>query len=125
MTTTSDNPEQARQWALFLHLSLLAGLLAPLAGFIIPILIWQLKKAEFPELDIHGRIVANWMISEIIYALVFGVLCIILIGIPFAIALGIVGLIFPIMGGLKANKGEIWPYPLSLKVFPVDVEQTP
>ena len=36
-----DLERQTRQWALFLHLSVLAGLLVPIAGVVVPILIWQ------------------------------------------------------------------------------------
>src|SRR6516164_8926161 len=47
------------QWAMALHLSQLAHfvVIVPFAGFIAPILIWQLKKGEFPGLDVHGKIV--------------------------------------------------------------------
>lgn len=62
------NPEQeAQQWAMWLHFSLLAGWLIPGLGFIAPILMWQLKKDELPTIDRHGKIVINWLISSIIY----------------------------------------------------------
>jgi uncharacterized Tic20 family protein len=61
-----DN-RQVRQWALVLHLSLLAGFIIPLAGMVAPIIIWQLKKEEMPGLDAHGKVVTNWIISSIIY----------------------------------------------------------
>lgn len=30
--------------------------------------------------------------------------------------LAIVCIVFPIIGGVKANNGEVWAYPLSLKI---------
>ena len=31
--------------------------------------------------------------------------------------LGLLCLIFPIIGAIKANDGEVWPYPLSIRFF--------
>lgn len=109
--------EQTRQWAMFLHLSQLAGFLAPGAGFLVPIIIWQVKKNEMPELDRHGKVVLNWMISALLYGIGAGILCMLLIGIPLLIALGLVCVIFPIIGGIKANNGELWKYPFSLQLI--------
>ena len=99
---------------MFLHLSLLAYFVVPVAGIAAPIVIWQLKKDELPGIDAHGKVAVNWGISALIYAAVCVPLCFILIGIPLAIALGVLMIIFPILGGLKANNGELWRYPLSI-----------
>jgi uncharacterized Tic20 family protein len=104
-----------RQWAMFVHLSLLAGLVVPLAGFVLPIVLWQMKKAEMPGLDAHGREVTNWMISSVIYWVVCAALAFVLIGIPLLIVLGVVSIVFPIIGGLKANDGVLWRYPITIR----------
>jgi len=104
----------AKQWAMLLHISLLAGFVVPIAGLVVPILIWQLKKAEFPELDAHGKVVVNWLISALIYGAAGFVLSFVLIGIPLLIVLMIICVVFPILGGIKANNGELWKYPLSI-----------
>ena len=106
--------QQTRQWAFALHLSVLAGYAAPLAGLLVPILIWQLKRADLPGLDVHGKNAVNWIISEIIYAVVSVILCFVGIGILLLIALAIVGLIFPIIAGIKANDGQVWKYPMAI-----------
>ena len=104
----------AKQWAMLLHFSLLAGFVVPFAGLMVPIIIWQLKKTEFPEIDAHGKVVVNWMISGIIYGAICFLLTFILIGIPLLVVLGALAVIFPIIGGIKANNGELWKYPLSI-----------
>ncbi|RSK35161.1 DUF4870 domain-containing protein [Hymenobacter metallilatus] len=104
-----------RQWAMFLHFSLLAGLLVPGAGFILPIVLWQIKKNELPEIDAHGKVVMNWLLSALLYGVVCGILSFLLIGIPLLAILGILTLVFPIIGGIKANEGIVWPYPLSIR----------
>ncbi len=106
---------ETNQWAMFLHLSLLAGFVVPFAGLVAPIVIWQVKKTELPELDIHGKIVVNWIISAIIYAIVCFLLVFVIVGVPLLIALGVLGIVFPIIGAVKAGGGEVWRYPLSIE----------
>jgi len=117
MEQPAVDDRQARQWALILHLSLLAGYVIPLAGMVAPIIIWQLKKEQMPGLDAHGKVVANWIISSIIYLGVSVLLIFVIIGIPLILLLCIVGVIFPIIGGIKASDGEVWKYPMSITFF--------
>jgi uncharacterized Tic20 family protein len=86
----------------------------PLAGFVTPIVIWMLKKEAMPEIDVHGRIVINWLISKFIYAVICIPLIFVVVGIPLLIVLGVLGIVFPIIGAVKANSGERWRYPLSI-----------
>lgn len=112
----ADIEQKSRLWAMFLHLSQLGNFVVPLAGFILPIVLWQIKKAELPNLDAHGKVVVNWMVTSVIYGMIGVILCIVLIGIPLLIALGLICIIFPIIGGVKANNGEVWKYPLSISI---------
>ena len=107
-------------WAMFIHLSQFCGYIVPLAGLIVPIVLWQLKKDEDAGIDLHGKIVANWIITMLIMATVFGFLSAFIIGIPFLLALAVAAIAFPIIGGIRANNGEAWRYPLSIRFFPLD-----
>jgi len=107
----------ARQWAMILHLSTLAGFIAVGAGFIAPIVIWQIKKTDYPELDPHGKNVANWLLSYVIYVAVCSVLLLAFVGFFLLLILGVLGIIFPIVAAVKANNGEVWKYPLSIPFF--------
>ncbi len=109
-----QTPEQ-KQTGMFLHLSQLLNFIVPIAGIVVPIVIWQMKKDEMPALDAHGKMVANWMLSALIYGFVSFILTFVLIGILGFIALGIMGIVFPIIGGIKANNGEFFEYPLTIK----------
>ncbi len=104
-----------RQMGLFLHLSQLASVIVPVAGIIAPILIWQLQKDKMPEIDAHGKMVANWMISSLIYSVVSIILMLVLVGFLTFLALIIMALVFPIVGAIKANNGQLWEYPLTIK----------
>ncbi len=114
MDPAAVKEHQSRQWAMMLHLSLLAGFLVPFAGLIVPIVIWALKKDELPAIDAHGKMIINWIISMIIYAVVSGLLIFVVLGIPLLLALCVVGVVFPIVGAIKANEGVLWKYPLTI-----------
>lgn len=58
---------EVRQWAMFIHLSQLLSFLVPFSGIVAPIVIWQIKRTEMPEIEVHGKNVANWLISYAIY----------------------------------------------------------
>lgn len=108
---------EERQMGLFLHLSQLINIIIPLGGVIVPIVIWQMKKDQMPALDAHGKMVVNWLISSLIYWVVSGILALVLIGFIGMLALLIMGIVFPIIGGIKANNGEFWEYPLTIKLI--------
>lgn len=106
---------EERQMGMFLHLSQLINIIIPLGGVIVPIVIWQMKKDQMPALDAHGKMVVNWLISSLIYWIISGILAIVVIGFLGMLALVILGIVFPIIGGIQANNGEFWEYPLTIK----------
>lgn len=107
--------QEEKQMGMFLHLSQLLNILIPFGGVIAPIVLWQIKKDEMPALDAHGKMIVNWMISGLIYGVISFVLTFIVIGILGFLALAVMGVVFPIIGGIKANNGELWEYPLTIK----------
>lgn len=103
-------------WAGVLHLSLLLGYLIPGAGLVAPVIIWQAKK-ESPMIDRHGRAVMNWLISHVIWLLVSALLCFVLVGISMLWAWGVIAIIFPCIGAVRAFEGKFWSYPLCIRFF--------
>lgn len=114
---TLGSDKELRTWTIILHLSVLSGLVVPMAGLIVPVVIYLLKKEQMPELTPHAHVVFNWLISAIIYAVVSFILMVIGIGVLMLGVLAILSLIFPIIGAIKASEGTVWPYPLSIKFF--------
>lgn len=106
---------EQKQMGLFLHLSQLANIIFPFAGIVAPIIIWQTQKDKIPALDAHGKMIVNWIISSVIYWIISGILCFVLIGFLGILALVVMGFVFPIIGAVKANNGELWEYPLTIK----------
>lgn len=114
---------QARTWNMLCHLSALAGLIIPFGNILGPILVWQIKKNEFPSVDIHGKSALNFQITVTIAALVaiivsilLSFFCVGILLVPLVILIGLAGLIFPIIAGIKANNGEDYKYPWSLEL---------
>lgn len=105
------------EWAMFLHLSQLAGFLLPGLGFAAPIVIWLLQKTPFPELEVHGKMVTNWMISLLIYSAAAMVLSAVTcgIGVILFVPLMVLAIVFPILGGIKAKDHVLWNYPLTIR----------
>lgn len=116
--TTPNRDKETNQWAMFIHFSILAGWAIPIAGLIVPILLWQLKKDDLPGIVPHAHIVLNWIITSLVYGVICLILSLVLIGILGFMVLGLVTVIFAIIGGLKANDGEVWEYPGTIiKIF--------
>ena len=107
--------QEEKQMGMFLHLSQLINIVLPPAGVVVPIVIWQIKKDEMPALDAHGKMAVNWIISSFIYMIVSVVLMLVLVGFLTAVAVAIMSVVFPIIAGVKANNGEFFDYPLTIK----------
>lgn len=106
---------EERQWALICHLSGLAGYIFPFGNLIAPIIIWSLKKDEMPMVNEHGKEVINFQISYTIWAVIAGIFIIILVGIPLLIAIALLQVIFIIIAAIKADSGELYRYPLTIR----------
>lgn len=122
----SQTPQesQARTWNMLCHLSALAGLIVPFGNVLGPLLIWQIKKNEIPSVVAHGKAALNFQLTVLIALVVGSVLAILLsfvcVGfllIPVLLVIGLAGLVFAIIAGIKANDGKDYSYPWSLKLI--------
>jgi len=109
---------EERTWCTLMHVSQL--LVYSAIGIVVPIVMWILGKEKSEMVRRHGNRMMNWIISGFIYGVVAGLLSLAFIGIPFVIALFVMGIAFPIMAAMKCNKGELWSYPLTIKFLPED-----
>jgi uncharacterized Tic20 family protein len=112
------SPEQSKEqnmWAMLCHLSIFIGFIIPFGNVIAPLVIWLIKKDEFPLVDDQGKEVLNFQISVTIYFIASIILIFILIGIPLLIAVGVFVIITTVIGAIKANEGIKYRYPLSIR----------
>ena len=107
-----------RTWAMLCHFSaLLIFVGIPFSNILAPLIIWLIKKEEMPFVEDQGKEVLNFQISMTIYLLISGILCFILIGIPFVIGLGIFNVIITIIAAISANDGKYYRYPINLRLI--------
>ncbi len=108
--------KDARMWAMICHLAALAGLVVPVVGCIVgPLIVWQIKKEEFPFVDEQGKEAVNFQISMLIYGIVAGLLCFVCIGVVLLPAVAIFDIVFLLIAAVKANNGEHYRYPLTIR----------
>lgn len=107
--------KDARMWAMFAHLAALSGLLTGGIGFIVgPLVIWLIKKEQYPFVDEQGKESVNFQITMLIYAAAAGLLALLCIGFILLPVVGIVDLVFTIIATIKANDGVHYRYPKGL-----------
>ncbi len=106
------------------HLTALSGLFVPFGNVIGPLIIWQMKRQEFPSVDEHGKEAMNFQLSILLYLLGGGVLtvigmffCLGWLLVPVLIAIHFGGLIFSVIAGIKANEGVAYKYPMNLRLI--------
>lgn len=109
---------QARQWAMFAHLSALAGgfISAGFLPFVGPLIIWLVKKDENPFVADQAREALNFNITATIGFWVSYMLMFVFIGFLTFAVIGIAWLILTIMAAMAANNGQQYRYPLSLRL---------
>lgn len=109
--------KQERTWGMLCHLSALAVFIFPLGNVFGPLIVWLIKKDESSFVDDQGKESLNFQISFTIYCIIAAILTIVFIGIIILIALGIAFLILVIMAAVKANEGEEFRYPLTIRLI--------
>jgi len=118
---------EEKQWALFAHLSvLLGGLVSSAFGgwgyFIGPLVIWLIKKDTLPFVADQAKEALNFAITVSIIFVVLWILTVVTLGIgmlltvPVMFIVGIAALVFTIIAAVKANNGEAYRYPLTLRL---------
>lgn len=108
--------KDARMWAMFCHLAGLCAFIIPAVGNIVgPLILWQIKKDEHPFVDEQGKEALNFQISMTIYGLISAALTFVCIGFFLLAAVAVVDLVFLLIAAVKANGGEEYRYPVSIR----------
>ena len=106
-----------RMWAMFAHLSALSGFIIPFGSILGPLIIWQIKKNEMPLVDDQGKEALNFQITMAIAFCVCLILVFVLIGIVLIWIVGLFDLIMTVIAAIKANNGERYRYPFTLRLI--------
>ncbi len=108
---STEVSKDARMWGMLCHL------LGLFTCFIGPLIIWLIKKDEDPFIDNQGKEALNFQITVAIAALVSAVLTVVCVGFFLGIAVSIADLVFCILASIKANGGEKYRYPVSIRLI--------
>nr|WP_298994999.1 DUF4870 domain-containing protein [uncultured Polaribacter sp.] len=107
-----------KQLLVLTHLSQLLDFVSGVGGFIVPLIIWLIKKDEIVDMDRQGKEILNFRISMFIYILICIPLILLLgLGILGLIVIGFFYLIFPIVNAVRVSNGQEPNYPLTLKII--------
>jgi uncharacterized Tic20 family protein len=118
---------EERQWAMFAHLSALAGglLTSAIGGwgfFIGPLVIWLMKRDTMPFVADQAKEALNFNITVSGIFVILLILSLMTLGIgflvtmPLMLLIGIAALVFIIIAAMKANQGIAYRYPMTLRL---------
>lgn len=123
MTDQNDQTKEVKvsnkdenMWAMLCHLSALVGFVIPFGNVIAPLIIWILKKDEFPHVDDQGKEALNFQISITIYFVIGIILVFVAIGIVILPLIALFALIMIIVASIKANDGIKYRYPITIRL---------
>lgn len=108
--------KEDKQLLVVTHLSQLLDFVTGIGGFIVPLILWLVKKDEILDMDKHGKAILNFRISMFLYILLSIPLILFLgLGILVLIAIGFFYLIFPIVNAIRASNHQEPNYPFSIQ----------
>jgi uncharacterized protein len=112
----SEVTPEAKTWAMAAHLSAVVGAWVAL-GFVGPLVVLLLGAGRSAFARAHTVEALNFNLSILLYAFVGGLLVWLLgLGLLVLGAVGILWVIGTISGTVKANRGEMYHYPLTIRV---------
>ena len=115
---TSTSSSDVRMWNVLCHATALAGFFVPWAGHILgPLIVWLAKRNDSPEIDNHGKESLNFQISMLIYNVIAGVLCLVLIGFVILAILHNLNLVLVIIASIQASEGKFYRYPITIRLI--------
>lgn len=109
LPTSSSSDDKL--WIILSHLSLLLGV-----GFLLPLIVYLVKKQDAPLTAAHAKEALNFHISLVIYGIVSALLCFVLIGFVLLPVLGVAAVVLSIIASVKASDGQFFRYPLTLRL---------
>ena len=107
-------PEQ-RNWAVAAHLSAVLGVWIAL-GFVGPLVVLLIGAGHSEFSRAHTVEALNFNLSILLYAFIGWVLVHVLIGFLLLPLIGLLWLVGTIMATVKASRGELFRYPLTIRL---------
>ncbi len=100
-----------RLWAMLGHLG---GIVL---GFVAPLITWLVFRERSAFVDDQGKEALNFQITILIGYVVGTILLAVVIGAILLFVVWVVSIVFAIMAGIAANRGERYRYPVTLRLI--------
>jgi uncharacterized Tic20 family protein len=106
-----------KTWALVAHFGGALGMFVGggVLGFVAPLIAYSVKGQQSPTVRAHAVAALNFQILWSAIGVVGWILSCVTFGL-ITVAAMIVGIIFGIIAGIKANEGQLYQYPMSLSI---------
>jgi uncharacterized protein len=115
---TASPVTNVRTWCVMCHASALLGVIFHFPGHILgPLIVWLAKRGDSPEIEAHGKESLNFQITMLIYDVIAGLLCFILIGFVLLLALWVLNAVLVIIASMKASEGKFYRYPFTIRLI--------
>src|SRR6266436_3122217 len=101
---TPTSSADIRTWNVLCHASALLGFFFQWAGQILA-----------PLIDAHGKESVNFQLTILIYSVISGILCLVLIGFVLLAILHVLNVVFVIIASIRASEGKFYRYPLTIR----------
>ena len=112
----SENREE-RTWGMLCHLSAFAGFVIPWLGSLLgPLVVWLIKKDQFPFVDDQGKESLNFQITMLILSVVGVITVWIGVGFLLLVAVGVYDIVMVIIATVQTSNGERYRYPVTWRV---------
>jgi uncharacterized protein len=106
--------DQERLWGMLAHLlSFVAAYIA--LGFVAPLVVLLVFGPRSAYVRAQAVESLNFNLSWLLYAIVAGILVLIGIGLLILLALGIAYVVLVIIASVRANNGQLYRYPLTIR----------
>jgi uncharacterized Tic20 family protein len=104
-------PTSDKVLVLLCHLSVFVG-----APFLLPFIVWLLKRHEPDVVGAHAAEVLNFHLSYLLYTLCLVPLVFFWVGVPLVMLIAFAGLVLAVIGAVKASDGILYRYPLTIRL---------
>ena len=109
--------QEERSLGLACHLLAFVGMVFPFGNILGPLVIWLVKKDDSAFVDDQGKEALNFNITISIAGFVAFLLTFVVIGAILLPIIGIFWLVMTIVAAVKANGGEHYRYPLTIRLI--------
>ena len=118
MNTEDQVPDKdARNWGMICHLAGLCGFIIPFGNVLGPLMVWAIKKDDHPFIDDQGKEALNFQLTITICIIVSAILIVVIIGLFLVSIVCLYTIFMIIIASIKANDGDYYRYPLTIRFF--------